>query len=161
MEMRGWCQTRRGHFRSGVGSSSLAAARRLPVTIEYQIDRIVVKACLPNVRPEDIALKISGRQLTIATSRMAGGRSRGRAAVTTGQSWYRRIRLPGPIRPDQSTVRLEGDELTVVLPRAATGFSSLSQLPGGQVFTRSEITLTSAAEIMPPSSGPHITVYRP
>jgi HSP20 family molecular chaperone IbpA len=161
MELRGWCQTRRGHFRSGMGSSSLAAARRLPVTIEYQDEGIVVKACLPNVRPEDVALKIGGRQLTIATSRLVGGRSRGRVGATSGLSWYRRVRLPAAVRPDQSTVRLEGDELTVVLPRAKAGFTSLSQLPGGQVFTRPEIPLTSAAEVMPPGSGPHVTVYRP
>jgi HSP20 family molecular chaperone IbpA len=129
--------------------------------VEGESDRIVVKACLPNVGPEDIALKISGRQLTIATTRMAGRRSRGRNGATTTQSWYRRIRLPAPIRADQSTVRLVGDELTVVLPRATVGFSSLSQLPGGQVFTRPEIPLTSAAEVMPPSPGPHVTVYRP
>lgn len=58
-------------------------------------------------------------------------------------------------------VRLEANELSVVLPRAAGAFSSLTQLPGGQVFTRPEITLRSAADVMPPSAGPHVTIYRP
>jgi HSP20 family molecular chaperone IbpA len=162
MELRAWCQTRRGRFRSGIGGTALGNARRLPAQIQVLADRIVVKACLPNFRPDDIALRISGQQLTIATTRPRSRRPIGPAAtIAGGESWYRRVRLPRPVSPDSGVVTIESGELTILLPRADVRQFSLKDLPGGQALDRPEIPLRTSAEVMPPSPGPHVTVYRP
>jgi HSP20 family molecular chaperone IbpA len=162
MDLRRWSQTRRGRFRSGIGSTPLTHPQRLPIQLAVLDDRIVAKACLPGVGPEDIALRISGRQLTIATTRLRRDQGAiGDSRTTGGESWYRRVRLPRPVYPDAGQVTFEAGTLTIALPRADLGEIPLTGLPGGQALGRTEIPLRSSAEVMPPSPGPHVTVYRP
>src|SRR6516165_8652222 len=109
---RDWSQIRRGRFAAGFHGTPLARARRLPVELAVRRAEIVIRACLPDVAPEDVALRISGRRLTIMTAKVGAGR---RAA------WYRQIRLPHPVYADGGNASLASDTLTITLPRADLG----------------------------------------
>jgi HSP20 family molecular chaperone IbpA len=121
----------------------------------------VIQADLAGYSAEEIDVRSTERSVTISTQRAVE-----RCVPENGlppaaeAGCHRRIRLPRPVRPDAATVRYFNGKLTIELPRSEPAVS-LRALPGGQTLGQPEIPLRTAADVMPPSPGPHEGVYRP
>jgi len=137
-------------------------ARPLPVDVDVEPDRIVLRAHLPGFTADEIDVRATQREVTIVTHREGTSTPRQRVTheVYTGD-WFRRIRLPRPARPDLAVVTYESGDLTICLPRVVPARSIILKLPGSQVFERPEIPMRTSADVSPPGPGPHDTVFKP
>lgn len=150
-------------LRSMPCEAETVCARQLPVDAEVTPDRVVLRAHLPGFTPEQIEVRATQRAVVISTHRTAEESTPGQLVsheVYHG-NWYRRLRLPWPVRPEGAVVTYDKGELTICLPRATPARAILLTLPGAQVFERPEIPLRTSADVAPPSPGPHDTVFRP
>jgi len=139
-----------------------AYARQLPVDVEVEPDRIILRAHLPGFTPEQIDVRATQRSVSISTHRPeeATPEQRVRHEVYLG-NWYRRIRLRHAVRPELATVTYQNGELTIDLPRVTPARSIILRLPGAQVFDRPEIPLRTSADVAKPAPGPTDTVFKP
>ncbi|MGH2459448.1 MAG: Hsp20/alpha crystallin family protein [Chloroflexota bacterium] len=136
--------------------------RQLPVDVDVEKDRIVVRSHLPGFTAEEIDVRATGRNVTIATHREGASTPRQRVTHEVYEGdWYRQIRLPRAVRPELAQVTYQNGELTICLPRATPARSIILSLPGAQVFGLPEIPMRTSADISPPGSGPHDTVFKP
>ncbi len=137
-------------------------ARQLPVNVEIEPSQIVVRAHLPGFMPDQIDVRVMAHALTITTNRPVESTPTQRVTheVYLG-NWYRRIRLPYAIRPDQATVTYENGVLTICLPRVPSAESLLKRLPGSQTLNQPEIPLRTSADVSDLGPGPTITVFKP
>lgn len=142
-------------------SGSVECQRPIPARIEVFPDRIVIQADLTGYSAEEIDVRATERSVTISTHRALE-----RCITENGlppaaeAGCHRRIRLPRPVRPAAAAVHYVNGQLTIELPRSEPAVS-LRTLPGGQTIGQAEIPLRTAAEVMPPSPGPHEGVFRP
>jgi HSP20 family protein len=152
-----------GWLKTPVNEANAGCPRLLPVNVDVYPDRIVVQAQLPGFNAEEVEVRATERTVSIVTSREAGhstAEQRVTGEVYQG-NWYRRIRLPHPVRPDLASVTFQNGEITVELPRVPPERIPLNELPGAQSLEHPEIPLRSSADVMPPGPGPHINVFKP
>ncbi|HLH74135.1 MAG TPA: Hsp20/alpha crystallin family protein [Chloroflexota bacterium] len=137
-------------------------ARQLPVDVDVESDRVVIRAHLPGFTADEIDVRATQREVTIGTHRAPPSTPGQRVTHEVYQgNWFRRIRLAQPVRPDLALVTYENGELTICLPRAMPARSIVLNLPGSQVFERPEIPMRTSADVSPPGPGPHDTVFKP
>jgi HSP20 family molecular chaperone IbpA len=121
----------------------------------------MIRADLAGYAAEEIDVRSTERSVTISTHRAVERCVPENGLPPTAEAGcHRRIRLPRSVRPDVATVRYVNGLLTIELPRSEPAVS-LRTLPGGQTLGQAEIPLRTAAEVMPPSPGPHEGVFRP
>ncbi len=93
----------------------------IPVDVVEEEDEILVKASLPGIAPDDIDVTIQERMLTIkGATKTEEKRSDNGYWVKerhTG-AFYRMLRLPGSVDPDQAHTQYDNGVLTVAFPKA-------------------------------------------
>jgi HSP20 family protein len=105
----------------GLGSSFFteAAAWSPPVDVEETDDAYVVKAELPGVKRNDVAIEVVGNELWIS-GELKEEERKGvlrRRARRTGRFEFR-LRLPEQVEPEQVDAGLDEGVLTVRVPKA-------------------------------------------
>jgi len=81
---------------------------------------VVIRAELPGVKPEDIAVTVERRRLTVSGERMAGATENG-GYHRRERSWgkfSRSIELPVDLDVDRAEAKFEGGVMTLRIPRA-------------------------------------------
>ena len=141
---------------------ALTCARQLPVDVKVFPDRIILRAQFPGFTADEIDVRVRDRFLIISTNRPP---ERTPEQPVTPEvylgNWYRRVRLPRPVRPSLANISYENGELVVDLPRSDSPTAALERLPGGETLEHVEIPLRTSADVVPPGPGPHVGVYKP
>ena len=139
----------------------IVCARQLPVNVSVTPEQITLTAHLPGFTADQIDVRATANGVTISTHRPAESTAiqRVRHEVYEG-NWFRRVRLPHPVRPDQAVVTDDNGVLTISLPRVPAQRSILGGLPGGQALDHIEIPLRSSADVADLGLGPTGTVFK-
>ena len=95
----------------------------MPTDMYVDQDQIVVKTCLPGVKPHDVNIQVQDNILTISGELKEENNSR----ADSGPRWYMRerknmtfvrsMRLPFPIQADKTEATMENGVLTLELPK--------------------------------------------
>ena len=93
----------------------------MPVDVRVTPEAVQIEAALPGVKPEDVAIDLDGRTLTITASEPGEGRADDDGTtyreIRRGRS-VRTVRLPEGLRTDGATAHLEHGLLTLSIPKA-------------------------------------------
>jgi HSP20 family protein len=82
---------------------------------------IVLKASLPGIRPEDVAISVLGDTLTIKASMDEGDDVRGATYLRRerrASSFFRSLTLPMAVEADRADARFKNGVLTLTLPKS-------------------------------------------
>ena len=111
-----WRGVGTGHHHSGYGLRGW----RLPVDVAEEDDKLVVRASLPGIDPDDLHVTIEANVLTIrAETKGEEEREEGRYLVRerrTG-SLHRSLLLPETVDPDKTESIYENGVLTITFPK--------------------------------------------
>lgn len=93
----------------------------LPLDVADQENCYVVRATLPDVRPEDVHVTVHGDTLTIRAEQRASEERRDQEQhwilhERRASSFYRSLTLPSPVNVDQASAEYENGVLTLTLP---------------------------------------------
>ncbi|HKY83782.1 MAG TPA: Hsp20/alpha crystallin family protein [Anaerolineales bacterium] len=104
-----------------MGTRFGADGAALPTVDMYQTeDEIVVKATLPGVKPDDIAISVAGDVLTLrGTPAEEAERKNATYHVRERRQgeFLRSLPLPAPVVPDKAKAEFEDGILTLTLPK--------------------------------------------
>jgi HSP20 family protein len=111
-----------GTFDPRNGWTNWTSRPQLPVEVVETPDEFVVRAAMPGMKPEQLAVEYDGGVLTIrAKNEVAELKDGWRVHLSEfayGEA-FRQFRLPRTIDVDQATSTFEHGILTLVLPKAA------------------------------------------
>jgi HSP20 family protein len=101
--------------------TTLGEAGVSPLDVYQTANEVVVKASLPEVKPEDVSIDISGETLTI------NGESKAEKEIKKEDYLYqerrygafaRSVAVPGGLKTDKADATIEDGVLTLTIPKA-------------------------------------------
>ena len=111
---------------------NMVVGDNLSVDMYETADEVVVKADLPDVRPEDVEVEERDGWLTIrANSQQESERNQRGWQIRERRygAWQRTLRLPVSVHGDQADANFDGGILTVKLPKVDAGKPLFNRIP--------------------------------
>jgi HSP20 family protein len=108
-------------IQSGWFAPAWGAAEMLPVDVYETDDRLVVKATVPGVKPEEIEVTVTGDLLTIKgefTQEENVEKPTYLRQERRFGSFCRQVGLPAGVKPDEAKATFENGVLTLEMPKA-------------------------------------------
>lgn len=99
-----------------------ARTRFFPVNLYRKNNDLIVEALLPDVRPEDIDVSVTGRTLTLRAERKEAKEAREEDYYyreIEAVRYFRQLTLPEEVQADKAEARYENGTLRLRLPLAA------------------------------------------
>ena len=109
---------RRGHVRYGIGEDEKWA---VPLDVVEEDDKIVVRATLPGVKPEDIDVTLENDVLTISAETMANTEERKENYLVRERragKFHRTLRLPDTVDSEKVETKYENGIVEITFPKA-------------------------------------------
>ncbi|MBI5034525.1 MAG: Hsp20/alpha crystallin family protein [Chloroflexi bacterium] len=113
------------------GTIDQSLENTMPTDMYVDKDQIVVKTCLPGIKPNDVNIQVQDNVLTITGELKEGDNRLGK----NGQRWYmherrdmrfvRSMRLPFAIQADKTEATMEDGVLTLELPKLAPAYEEI------------------------------------
>ncbi|MGH9439034.1 MAG: Hsp20 family protein [Terriglobia bacterium] len=83
-------------------------------------DKVKIRAAVSGFSPEHLKIGIEPRRLIISGKREETVGEGGRNRETSSLRFFSRVDLPVDVDPEKSTASLQGNELTISLPKVST-----------------------------------------
>ena len=109
---------RRGHLRYGLGETGKWA---VPLDVVEEDDKIIVRATLPGVRPEDIDVTLENDVLTINAETQAETEDRKESYLVRERragKFHRTLRLPDTVDSEKVDTKYENGIVEITFPKA-------------------------------------------
>ncbi len=106
---------RRSHFSMELGT------REIPLDMYQTEDQIVTRAILPDIKPENVEISISGNVLTIKAEIKEDTQAKDRNYIYREHrvgKFSRSVEFPVPVQEDKADAVFENGVLTLTVPRA-------------------------------------------
>ncbi len=103
------------------GGEAASAAGAVPVDVYETDDKVIVKAPVPGVKPEDIEVTLTGDVLTVKGEFKAEEKTEKRNYLRQERrygSFCRQLTLPGGVNADKVQATFEHGILTLEIPKA-------------------------------------------